>query len=355
MVAVFRVRGGDAAEAGSMTWVRIDDHATTHPKLRDAGAEAAWLWVCGLAWCNGQHTNGTIRKADVGVLYPDAAGWSRKRAERAAERLVAVRLWHDEGAHWRVHDYAVYQEEATREVVEDRQQYERERKARQRAAKRAAIASGVPPGVPDIVPDTVPGDTARDMSPGTVPGTPLGTPAEDSVSAGGVNGKSATVPTPRPTVPSDPTVRPVCDPDTRAANETEANCSSEPLRWGAWLRWRAEAGKADDPPINRQHLEIAWQAVERELAARLEQPPAVVFERLCRAYLSWPSDTPLPGGKAAPRGDRPASWLPSGVHQLTAHALGNGDGKSQQRAETERLRAEAARQKAARLAGGGVA
>lgn len=122
---------------------------------------------------------------------------------------------------------------------------------------------------------------------------------------------------------------------------------AETARWASWLSWRDEHSLTIDAPINRQHLETAWRATEGKLAAKLADAPAVAFERLCRAYLAWPEGSPLPGGRTPVRGDRPASWLASGVYQLAEHLCAQASGGA---SETERLRAEARRQAEARAA-----
>jgi hypothetical protein len=119
-----------------MTWVRVDDRALLHPKLLAAGPDGVTLWLAGLCYCNAHHTDGFITKSAVGALYPSDE-WTRSRQLRAAKRLVELGAWHDEGDSWRVHGYAEYQEEALRENVAERREYERERKKRQREAKKA--------------------------------------------------------------------------------------------------------------------------------------------------------------------------------------------------------------------------
>lgn len=119
-----------------MTWVRIDDAAPLHPKLLRVGAEAAWLWVAGLAYANRHVTDGDVPREALPALYPhDDLG--RAKLIRIAERLVEVGLWTArEGGGWSIHGYAEYQREAMRSSVEDRRRWEAERKARQRASAR---------------------------------------------------------------------------------------------------------------------------------------------------------------------------------------------------------------------------
>lgn len=118
-----------------MTWVRIDDGAPLHPKLLDVGAEAAWLWIAGLAHCNRAVTNGAIRKTHLEALYPTKK-WSAKRLAVLAQRLVDAKLWVDDGEKYVVHDYDHYQEEALRGNVESRREAAKHRKREQRKRER---------------------------------------------------------------------------------------------------------------------------------------------------------------------------------------------------------------------------
>lgn len=83
-----------------MGWVYLDDRFPEHPKVVAAGDEAGWMFTCGMAYVNRNGTGGIIPKAQV----PRLTSW--KNPAKVAERLVAAGLWHDEGAHYRVHDYA---------------------------------------------------------------------------------------------------------------------------------------------------------------------------------------------------------------------------------------------------------
>lgn len=169
-----------------MTWVRIDDTAPLHPKLLEAGPEAAWLWVCGLSFCNRSLTDGTIRKVFLPSLFPSGA-WSVAKLEKLAARLCEVRLWHDEGDAYRVHQYEIQQEAALKEKVEARREYDRNRKAAERAGKKSTRTptDDGPGPVPDNVPDK------RNLSPDPVPSRPVPTeergprarPSADLISA----------------------------------------------------------------------------------------------------------------------------------------------------------------------------
>ena len=128
-----------------MSWVRLDDAAPEHRKLLklaelakqgDRGAAAAWLWVCGLAYCNRQPArDGFIPRAKVAQLYPvrGAAG--------LAARLVEVGLWEQRDGGFAVHDYNDYQPSAADAAELSEKRSEAGKKGgRKSAEKRAAMA-----------------------------------------------------------------------------------------------------------------------------------------------------------------------------------------------------------------------
>lgn len=96
-----------------MAWVRLDDAAPEHPKFLllaklanqgDRGAAAAWLWVCGLGYCNRQSArDGVIPRMKVPQLYPV------RGALGLAGRLVEVGLWETHQDGYVIHDYHDYQ------------------------------------------------------------------------------------------------------------------------------------------------------------------------------------------------------------------------------------------------------
>lgn len=90
-----------------MSWVRLDENASEHRKLVAAGGEAAWLWACGLMFCNRQNDHdGFIPDAQVTRLY---AGYSTTKARKLAEKLAEVSLWHRVDGGYQIHDYHDYQ------------------------------------------------------------------------------------------------------------------------------------------------------------------------------------------------------------------------------------------------------
>lgn len=88
-----------------MTWVRLDDNVPHHPKLKRAGAEAAWLWLAGIAWCNRFATDGHIPTECVGDLYPNY--WSPRKLKRLSARLVECSLWEIVPDGYQIHDYCI--------------------------------------------------------------------------------------------------------------------------------------------------------------------------------------------------------------------------------------------------------
>lgn len=79
-----------------------------HPKVAAAGPIAAWLNVCGIAYCNRQLTDGYI-PASVANRLTDADEAGCYTCEEIAERLCEVGLWERVEGGYRIHDYLVYQ------------------------------------------------------------------------------------------------------------------------------------------------------------------------------------------------------------------------------------------------------
>jgi hypothetical protein len=116
-----------------MAWVKLDDQFPDHPKVIEAGPEAAWLYVAALCYSSAKLTDGAIPTALVGRLTAHRGG------ERLAERLVAVGLWERAPSGYQVHDYGDYQPSAaaTRAKREAEVEYKRA------AGKLGGVASGI--------------------------------------------------------------------------------------------------------------------------------------------------------------------------------------------------------------------
>lgn len=95
-----------------MAWVRIEDAVTEHRKHLRAGPSACWLWICGIAYCQRQLSDGFIPEEAIpmlGVL---------KGAKPLADRLVEVGLFDRAEGGYVVHDYHDYND--TREEAQQR-------------------------------------------------------------------------------------------------------------------------------------------------------------------------------------------------------------------------------------------
>jgi hypothetical protein len=105
------------AEKDKRTYVKVHDGLPDHPKIIEAGGEAGWLYICGLAYASRQLTDGVIPKR----LVPRLTDGSKPEASASA--LLRVGLWH-EGEHdcpkcppapadaYVIHDYLGHQRSA---------------------------------------------------------------------------------------------------------------------------------------------------------------------------------------------------------------------------------------------------
>jgi len=126
-----------------MSWVKLDDRAPEHPKIIKAGPEAAWLWVCGLAYCNRNEIgSGVIPRETIHMLSV------QKQPDKLAQILVKVGLWESHSDGYRIHDYNEYQPDEA-EIAEkraknrDRQQRHRDRKKEDRNAVSNGVRNAV--------------------------------------------------------------------------------------------------------------------------------------------------------------------------------------------------------------------
>jgi hypothetical protein len=101
----------------SRTYVRVNDGLPEHRKIVAAGGDAAWLYICGIAYCSRNLTDGLIPKGVVPRLS------DRKQPAKLAAKLTKARLWHDAGHDCKrcpqpdedeyvIHDYLVHQRSA---------------------------------------------------------------------------------------------------------------------------------------------------------------------------------------------------------------------------------------------------
>ncbi len=90
-----------------MTWAKIDDHANEHRKQLAAGAEACWLWTCGLMYANRQSArDGFIPDGALGMLYPF------KAPGKLAAKLIEAQLWHRVPGGYLIHQFDEWNESA---------------------------------------------------------------------------------------------------------------------------------------------------------------------------------------------------------------------------------------------------
>ena len=85
-----------------MSWVKLDDQFSDHPKILSAGPLAGWLYVCGLTYAGRYLTDGFIPQAQVRKLadVEDSAA--------LADRLVTCGLWERVDGGYMIHDYLQY-------------------------------------------------------------------------------------------------------------------------------------------------------------------------------------------------------------------------------------------------------
>jgi len=104
-----------------MTWVKVDDKLTSHPKWVGLTLEAKSLWLHAAVWC-GAHNNDGALPADAMPLITFTASVPARLADDAADRLVKARLWSRvpkaKGGGFEIVDWLEYQ--PSKQQVRDR-------------------------------------------------------------------------------------------------------------------------------------------------------------------------------------------------------------------------------------------
>ena len=110
-----------------MTWVKLDDQFADHPKLREAGPLAGWLYVSALCYANRYLTDGLIKESVLPGLIDLGGVFPRESRNRLGERLgelvwalLNVDLWEPAEDGYQIHDFHKYNPSA-RKVQEKRQ------------------------------------------------------------------------------------------------------------------------------------------------------------------------------------------------------------------------------------------
>lgn len=142
-----------------MPWFRVDDKFHSHKKAARAGTEPLGLWLLCGSWASDQLTDGFVPDYVARRFDPNA--------DDLADRLVAAGLWtvaeHDGDGGWRFHDWGGMN--PTRDQVESKREYERDKKRAQRGAGHANTSRGDNGQFRSVSPGDNHGDTGRD-SPG---------------------------------------------------------------------------------------------------------------------------------------------------------------------------------------------
>jgi hypothetical protein len=114
-----------------MSWSKLDDSLSDHPKAIAAGPALA-LWTRALAWCARHHTDGHVPE-QVATSFATCLASDPLSAGCPAghiARLVDVGLWEAEDGGYHVHDYCHFHE--SRASWLERTAAERDRKRRDR-------------------------------------------------------------------------------------------------------------------------------------------------------------------------------------------------------------------------------
>lgn len=145
-----------------MSWIKLDDHFPTHPKMIEAGGDAAWLHVCALCYCAEHLTDGAIPANLVGRLS------DRKSPMKLAARLVELDVWIQYPDQYVIHDYLDWNP-SREQVLTERQRAAERRATGGRASPNGSSTDINPVPVPVPVPDVLTEHSRRKRRSGPPP------------------------------------------------------------------------------------------------------------------------------------------------------------------------------------------
>jgi hypothetical protein len=156
--------------AAGMSWVKLDDGFTDHPKIAHVGAIGAWLQLQALCYCNRNLTDGfvpysiaqsflargVVRTDDRGVLWTLSEHSGHQGLDLAdvdwPGELVKAGMWEVVAGGYRIHNYDHYQPRKIEVLAERRKHADRQRNYLRRKAD--AVTDGVTDAAPVPVPVT---------------------------------------------------------------------------------------------------------------------------------------------------------------------------------------------------------
>ena len=104
-----------------MTWLKIDDKLTTHPKWLGLNLEAKSLWFHAAVWCAAHNNDGALPDESM-ALHAFAASVPVNKLEAAQAMLVRAGLWSrrskKKGGGFEINDWLDYQ--PSKQQVKDR-------------------------------------------------------------------------------------------------------------------------------------------------------------------------------------------------------------------------------------------
>ncbi len=126
-----------------MTWVKIDDQFTDHPKIVAAGPLAGWLYVAGLCYSARYLTDGFIPRAQVRKLV------DVDEVTPLVTALVTAGLWRESQGGYAIHHYLEYNPPAEKVKAERAANAKRQAKYKEtrRNGGEASIYNAVSNGV----------------------------------------------------------------------------------------------------------------------------------------------------------------------------------------------------------------
>ena len=161
-----------------MTWVKLDDGFTEHPKVVQAGKLAQSLFIDGLCYSARQLTDGFIP-----CVVAERFGYGRQFS-KAADALIDAGMWTRVGNGFQIHDYLEYQQSAA--SVRAERSAAKERMQRLRSSN---VRANIPRSSPEVREQDPVESKSKNLETRTPPLPPRGSPVASLPAYGASSGK----------------------------------------------------------------------------------------------------------------------------------------------------------------------
>lgn len=267
-----------------MTWFKVDDTFSDHPKVDELSLAAVGLWTLAGSWSARNLTDGRVTRARVAKF----GGTSSEVTE-----LVDAGLWTVDGDGWKFHEWEEYQPTKAETETKRREARERMRKVREKRSNDGATRANVRANTHEH--DANAGRTSgevRDLFGNPVPSRPVpsrttktSAPTGD---AGSSTGRSASRSKAKAEAPKHPAAGVAKAAYDATGGALKFIAVQGIAKWGIDSKgWTPEAVEAAVLELHRRGKPVTRATMDQLMSGALDRRPAWAMDNDDRMRAAW--------------------------------------------------------------------